>query len=69
MSLNPFTADPAIRDRYAAVSATAGPQIAAAIAAKLAARRRDVADNLGSVLPAAEAAEIIAAHGLPASRS
>ena len=64
MSLNPFTADPAIRDRYPAVSTTAGAAIAAAIAAKLAARRRDVADNMGSVIPAAEWPRSIRAHGL-----
>jgi cytidine deaminase len=64
MSLNPFTADPAIRERYEALSARAGPQIAADIAARIALRRRNAADNLGSVLLAAEAAEIIAAHGL-----
>jgi cytidine deaminase len=64
LSLNPFTADPAIRDRHEALKARAGPQIAAEIEARIALRRHGVADNLGSVLLAAEADELIAKHEL-----
>jgi cytidine deaminase len=64
LSLNPFTADPEIRDRHEALRARAGLQIAAEIEAQIGVRRHSVADNLGSVLLAAEADELIAKYEL-----
>jgi cytidine deaminase len=64
MSLNPFAADPSIRDRNAILAATIGAKIAADVEMLLATRRRYAADNLGSVVLQAEADRLVAAYGL-----
>jgi cytidine deaminase len=66
LSVNPFTADPAIRDRVAALDAHFGPAARSAVSAVLDRTRRDLARNLGGVLPAVDAQEICRIHGLTA---
>ncbi len=64
MSNNPFHADPQIRARVEALELSSGVAIRTAVAQALAATERKTADNLGGVLPAKQAAEICAAHGI-----
>ena len=64
MSFNPFRADPQISSRLDALEQSSGPRVRSAVDQALAGTRRRVADNLGGVLPAADAARIGAAHGL-----
>lgn len=64
MSLNPFTANAQIQTRIEELAADIGPAVNAAVARHLETRRHDVAANLGSVMLAEEAAEVVAAFGL-----
>jgi cytidine deaminase len=64
MSLNPFVADTTIAGRQKGLAASIGPKVREQIAALLATRRRDVADNLGGVILKAEAEALITEHGL-----
>ena len=64
MSNNPFHADPQIRARVEALELSSGAAVRAAAAQALAVTERRVADNLGGVLPAKQAAEICDAHGI-----
>lgn len=66
MSTNPFRADPSIRSRIESLETTVGAAVRQAVAAALAETRSSVADNLGGVLPANEAAAIAATHGIDA---
>jgi cytidine deaminase len=64
MSQNPFTADPAIRQRIAELEASIGPAIRNEIEVFLARQKHAVADNSGGVLMADEVARLIDKHGL-----
>ena len=66
MSLNPFVADTSFRSRIETLAAEIGPALNAAVAERLAARRGEVSLNLGGVLPAGEAARLVADFGLAA---
>jgi cytidine deaminase len=64
VSTNPFRADPQIRSRIEALEQSSGAAVRSAVSQALAATERQVAENLGGVLPAKQAAEICAAHGI-----
>ena len=64
MSTNPFRADPQIRSRIEALEQSSGDAVRSAVSQALAATERQIADNLGGVLPAKQAAEICAAHDI-----
>lgn len=59
MSLNPFTADPAVKERLDAEFAEKGAAITVAIEALIAGRQRDASDNLGGVIPKEEADSLV----------
>lgn len=64
MSVNPFTADPGFRDRITALESSVSAAVRAEVSGILGRTRRDVARNLGGVVPAADADAIRARHGL-----
>lgn len=64
MSSNPFRADPAIAARIEALENEIGAAVRETVASALARTRRDVAGNLGGILPRADADAICTAHGL-----
>ena len=64
MSTNPFRADPLIASRIEALEQSSGDAVRSAVSQALAATERRIADNLGGVLPARQAVEICAAHGI-----
>ncbi len=64
MSLNPFSADPAIRSRFERLDAAVGPAVREAVRAGLARTRGDVAGNNGGILLHHEVDEIRESHGL-----
>lgn len=64
MSANPFAADASIAARHAELSAAAGPDIAARLVDLVQANRSRTTANLGGIILAADAAELVAAHGL-----
>ena len=66
LSVNPFTADLALRARVAELEASVGAEVREAASAVLARTRRDLARNLGGVLPRADADAICRHHGLAA---
>jgi len=67
LSVNPFIADPVLRDRYAASSARHGETVAAALW-ELASIHRDPAANNGGIVTADEAAGLVARFGLASIR-
>ena len=64
MSVNPFTADSARRQRYATLAAEVGPDLAAEVGRRAAKANGEADGNFGSVLLAADAAELISRFGL-----
>jgi len=64
VSLNPFQADPRIASRYAELVAASGPQLELEIARLASGKARRPEDNLGGVILAAEADELISRFGL-----
>lgn len=64
MSLNPFTADASLRQRYAELAATIGPQVRSAAAPALTLGKAVCGANMGGVLPASEAARLVAQFAL-----
>ena len=63
MSVNPFSADAAIRARVAALESVAGPAIRATVAEYFSSNRGDPDSNDGGVLPASEVEALCRVHG------
>jgi cytidine deaminase len=63
MSLNPFTADPAVRSSFEALSRSVGAAVRAEVK-ELLSGPRDPAENMGSVLPRTDVDRLVARHGL-----